>query len=47
MYFLIEAAKSIGAVLNSLLHGQPLAAWMFGSYNCIDIVLTLDAVVEA
>ena len=35
------------AVLNSLLHGQPLAAWMFGSYNCSDIVLTLDAVIEA
>ena len=34
-------------ITNSLFHGQPLAAWMFGSYNCIDIVLTLDAVIEA
>ena len=35
------------AVLNSLLHGQPLAAWMLGSYDCVYIVLTLDAVIEA
>ena len=39
--------NTLCAVFNSLLHGQPLAAWMFGSYNCIDIVLTLDAVIEA
>ena len=34
-------------MLYSLFHSQPLAAWMFRRYDCIDIVLTLDAVVEA
>ena len=34
-------------VFNSLLHCQPLFAWMFGCNNCINIVLALYTVIKA
>ena len=40
-------ADALGAVLHSLLHGQPLRTRMLGSHDDVDIVAALDAVIEA
>ena len=40
-------ADALGAVLYRLFHGQPLAAWMLGGYDGIDIVFAPDAVIKA
>ena len=38
---------TLGTMLHSLLHVQPLVAWMLGCYDRIDIVLALYTVIEA
>ena len=40
-------ADALGAVLHSLLHGQPLRTRMLGRHDDVDIVAALDAVIEA
>src|SRR5699024_10337652 len=40
-------SDTLGTVFYSLFHGQPLAAWMFGSHNSVYIVFALDTVIKA